>query len=47
MQLNQEELMAIIGNVITGDGSNPTSAETLGKQPDTERYRREIANYKL
>jgi hypothetical protein len=30
-QLSEEELMAIIGNVIIDDGSNPAGAATLGE----------------
>ena len=41
-QLTEEELLDIFGNVITGTDSCPAGAETLGPQPQTQWYERQM-----
>jgi hypothetical protein len=46
-QLTEEELLDIIGNVITGSDSCPDGAETLGPQPNTQWYERQMSDAEL
>lgn len=43
-QVSEEELLEIIGSVITGGGYCPAGAEELGPQPHTQWYEKEIRN---